>query len=39
MNLRRRRIFQSTGSEYLEEIKHNVLKNIAQNSGFTNRTF
>ena len=39
MNLRKRRIFQSTGSEYLEEIKHEVLKNIAQNSGFTNRTF
>lgn len=39
MNLKKRRIFQSTGSEYLEEIKHDVLKSMAQSSGFTNRTF
>jgi len=39
MMKRNRARVELTGYEYLEELKHEVLKNIAQSTGLNNRPF
>ncbi len=39
MKMRKMEHYSIEGPEYLEVIKHEVLKSISQNSGFANRPF
>jgi len=40
MMMKHRRVrYEVTGCEYLEELKHEVLKNIALSTGLNNRPF